>query len=802
MRNILGLLILILFSFAHLQAGELTKTLSSSDDYLYQNFSSINKEYLNKGFFPELIEINNRVIVIARAKGDSLNTGRALYNIGIQHKENRDFESALDYIWQAIRVFRSLNNHINLIISYNSIFQIYDRLNDIENARMTVIEAEKLLSKIDNPHEIIRTYDNLSNYYKDIRKYEKSVEYQNKALKVAQKNNFKTDIAASYLQLGSIYLDEENYVLSWKYYKQTLEYIPHIEDRMFVAYLYNNISALFNKQKKYNLAYEYAIKSIDIKEEMGQDGALAKSYLNLGAIYFFAEKYDLAINSFKRGIVIADSLNDIHTLVSSYLNLAVSYNKIDLYDSAITTYDTLLALCENHKYDNTKYSAYGNLALVYQNIGEYHKSIEYSLKSLENTNRNDRYIARNYINIATSYMNLKQWNKAIEYSEEANRISYIINEKRYILKTNSVLAQSYAKLNRYKEAYDSLEVYATLLDKISEEDKKNSIEELRIKYETEKKDNLINELELDSELSKLKVKQLNYQRLLALIALIIIIFISLQRFFTQRKIIRIKEQLNQELETRVKEETNKRMEHQRAIIEQSRLVSLGELAAGIAHELNQPLQCISFALENMKLSFEKRGYSEKYFLERMSLILHDISRMSSVIDHIRIFSRKQTQNEFTQFNLNETIRNALKLISEQYSNHNIDINVQLKASKAKIYGNTYQIEQVILNLFTNAKDALENKLGEKYIKLTLTEDTEYYNLLIENNGELIPDDIKEKLFLPFFTTKPAGKGTGLGLSIVYGIITEHNGTITLLETDHTCFKITLPKNLEDDNDKI
>ena len=802
MNNCMKTLLILLFvlSFSLLWGDELSEELKKSDDYLLKNFSSISKDYLKRGYHPELIEINKRVISIARVKGDSLNVGRALYNIGAQYQAKLDYDTSLKYFWKGVSVFKDLDNYLNLVISYNSLFQIYDKLNDDENAKKTIFEANSLLTKIKNQHEIIRTYDNLSNYYKDIRDYSKSIEYQNLALQLAHKNDYKTDIAASYLELGSIYLDKEDYDKSWVNYKQALEYLPYIEDQMFSAYLYNNISALFNKQKKYNLAYEYAIKSIEIKERLGKDGSLAKSYQNLGAIYFFAEKYDLAIKNFQKSIILADSLNDARTFASCYLNLAVTYNKVDKYELAITTYDTLLTICETYGFDNTKYSALGNLAIVYQNIGDFDKSIEYSLRSLENPNTNERYIARNYINIATSYTNLSQWDKAIEYAEQANRISYKLAQNNYIMKATNILSLSYAHLNKYHQAYDSLLVYAELLDNISEEEKKNSLEELRIKYETEKKDNIINDLEVDSELAKLKLKQLNYQRLLALIALIIIIFISIQRFFTQRKIIRIKEELNKDLEIRVKDEINKRMEHQRVIVEQSRLVSLGELAAGIAHELNQPLQCISFALENMRLMFQKRGYSEEYFLERMGLVLHDISRMSSVIDHIRSFSRKQTQNEYTHFELNSTINNALKLITEQYANHNIDIIIEALVAEAWIYGNTYQIEQVILNLFTNAKDALEENSGDKIIKLTLSQDANSYILIIENNGELIPEDIKEKLFLPFFTTKPPGKGTGLGLSIVYGIISEHNGTIALLEKVNTAFKITLPKRTEDLND--
>ncbi len=102
---------------------------------------------------------------------------------------------------------------------------------------------------------------------------------------------------------------------------------------------------------------------------------------------------------------------------------------------------------------------------------------------MRESHKNERSIARNYINIATSYSNLEEWDKAIVYAERANRISYEFNEIRYIVKTNNILAASYAKLNKHQQAYDSLKVYAMLLEQISEEDKENSLEELRIKPE-------------------------------------------------------------------------------------------------------------------------------------------------------------------------------------------------------------------------------------------------------------------------------------------------------------------------------
>ena len=804
MKNLkyLSLLVIILFRFS-LWSNEIESFMNNSDEYILENYRSINDKYVTFSYNSDVILLNEKVLSIATSKGDSLNAGRALYSLALQDFKRNKYSTSEKLFHQGISKFRYSKNNINLVISYNTLSQLYMNMGSFDSALNYILLAEKLLPEIDNDFESIRTYSNLGSVYKNKKEYPKAIKYQLIALDKSRASKKSKDIANSFLDLGNLYLDMEEYDTAWKYYQKTLVLVPEFADSMFSAYLYNNISTLFSTQKKYNLAFKYSLKSIKIKESYGRNITLAKSYQNLGALYFFAKNYELAVGEFKKGITLADSLNDPRTLSSCYLNLAVSYNRQGLHSEAIATYDTLLTICEENNFENSIFTAYSNLAVLYNATEEYEKSIEFSKKSLLKPNAKKRYKARNYTNMASSYLANKDYENAIKYATISNGLAYQIANNRYIMRACNVLSSSYAKMNQHQKAYDSLLVSSELQIKMSEEDKENSLEELRIKYDTEKKDVLISDLEMAKQLTDLQVKQLNYQRLFALILLILIVLFSLQRYLNQRKIIKIKEGLNQELEIRVDEEIKKKLEHKRAIVEQSRLVSLGELAAGIAHELNQPLQCISFALENMKLYFSKRGYSEEYFIERMGLILHDIDRMSSVVDHIRVFSRKQVQEKFLRFNLKEAIDNALSLITEQYRNHNIDIKVELPKQQYPVQGNAYQIEQVIINLLSNAKDALDEKEESsntsfpKKINITLQADGNNFILDISNNGSEIPTDVKENIFLPFFTTKPQGKGTGLGLSIVYGIISEHNGTISLVDTKGTLFRISLPIDKEE-----
>ncbi|MEI6456083.1 MAG: ATP-binding protein, partial [bacterium] len=181
-------------------------------------------------------------------------------------------------------------------------------------------------------------------------------------------------------------------------------------------------------------------------------------------------------------------------------------------------------------------------------------------------------------------------------------------------------------------------------------------------------------------------------------------------------------------------------------------------------------------------------------------IFEDISRIGRIIDHVRAFSRDHDEYINSLFAINDSIKNAISMISEQFKHHSIHLTFQSDKKMLPVIGNTYRFEQVILNLLSNSKDAVEEKMKvsksnyQKSIVVRTWHDTTSNYIEVSDNGVGIKSEDLHRIIHPFYTTKEVGKGTGLGLSISYGIIKELNGNIEIRsdQSSGTTFIITLP----------
>ncbi len=244
-----------------------------------------------------------------------------------------------------------------------------------------------------------------------------------------------------------------------------------------------------------------------------------------------------------------------------------------------------------------------------------------------------------------------------------------------------------------------------------------------------------------------------------------------------------------------KDVTEKRMLEQQ-LIQSSKMASLGEMATGIAHEINQPLNVIKIAAQLVKDSIIENDYTPGFIEERSDVILSQVEKASGIIDHIRTFGRKDDLN-FTDLDPHKPIRDAFTLLGEQLKNHSIEYSLELDHAECIISGDANRLEQVFINLIINARDALDTYecSDQKSIKVLSLHDADNGTIVIhfEDNGPGIPDTGVNKIFEPFFTTKEVGKGTGLGLSISYSIIKSHDGSIKVSSGKAgTRFTIALP----------
>ena len=258
------------------------------------------------------------------------------------------------------------------------------------------------------------------------------------------------------------------------------------------------------------------------------------------------------------------------------------------------------------------------------------------------------------------------------------------------------------------------------------------------------------------------------------------------------------EKLNRQLKKTLKEQQTR----QQYLIQKSKLESLGELSAGIAHEINQPLGVVTLSLENLQMKIASRLATPDYLLNKFNSIEDNIGKIRQIIDHIRSFSRDQDLFAIEKVNLNNVVKKALSLIGTQYRNHNIHIKLYLNEEIGFTVGSNVKIEQVILNLLSNAKYAVDEKATymnemeyKKEIIIRTNTSDKKVSLEIEDNG--IGIDVKDmsKIFDPFYTTKPEGFGTGVGLSIAYGIIRSMRGDIRVesKKNNYTKFEIFLPR---------
>ncbi|MEK6591026.1 MAG: ATP-binding protein [Nitrospinota bacterium] len=246
---------------------------------------------------------------------------------------------------------------------------------------------------------------------------------------------------------------------------------------------------------------------------------------------------------------------------------------------------------------------------------------------------------------------------------------------------------------------------------------------------------------------------------------------------------------NRYLEEKVEERTRKVRDYERQLIQSEKMASLGLLAAGIAHEINNPIGIIVNRIECLKME-NKNGDIPEKVIKDLDTLMHHAMRVSKIAGNLLSFSR-ESSHEFHPQDINKIIDKVLMFIESAISKKGIALEKSLDRRLPLVFGNAGGLEQVFLNIIHNAMDATGS--GGR-IRVETGRNGTYVNIIISDTGCGIPDEYLRRIFDPFFTTKEIGKGTGLGLSISYGIIKEHGGEIRV-ESDiskGTTFTIVLP----------
>jgi C4-dicarboxylate-specific signal transduction histidine kinase len=243
----------------------------------------------------------------------------------------------------------------------------------------------------------------------------------------------------------------------------------------------------------------------------------------------------------------------------------------------------------------------------------------------------------------------------------------------------------------------------------------------------------------------------------------------------------------QEMERREQELRDK----QEQLVQAGKLATLGELTTGVAHELNNPLNNIGLYIGNVIDRVHLGELDTEQALADLEKAMEQVRKATEIISHLRTFGRAATIT-VERVDVDDVIERALSLMHEQLRLRAIEVELDLSPDELVVLGNPIQLEQVFINLLTNARDALA-EASERRIRISSRLEGEQIQIVLADSGPGIPVDIQSRIFDPFFTTKEVGAGTGLGLSITYSIVKEHGGEITLADSPSGArFDIVLP----------
>ncbi|WP_439185590.1 tetratricopeptide repeat-containing sensor histidine kinase [Carboxylicivirga taeanensis] len=638
------------------------------------------------------------------------------------------------------------------------------------------------------------------------------------------------------LSKSHIYSDPQRAI---KYAEQALQIAIRIDDKRGKAEAYNNLGMGYYFTNDYERLRENYRKSIKEYRLIGDNQSMS----TLSSTYFRLSQSEKALKNYKRSLNLYINEKNWVKIAETYKNMADVYKNIADYPQALIFYEKALKIVEEEEGDEAKselirlldqigqiwfYQKEYDTALIYftrmqqmlEERGD-RQNVSILLSNIANAYffKGDLEQAQNYYQEALQ-MQIEQnghWEAAMSLMRmgmiEARKTNYRtairsynrsvelakIAEANELLRDNYlVLSEAYEALGNYRKAYEYRILYSNLSEAmVMEENITNFVDVMALQaLEEKQRENEILQTKNKNYLLELDKENLIRWRLsfgFAIVIISILVFIIYYRYY-------LKGQENKNLEQRIAEALKKQEEQQQIIMHQSSLTSLGELAAGIAHEINQPVQNISLSAESIKYELMEENPDKAFLNKSVNEIFEDIIRVRQIVDHIRIFSSGQKDEVEEEFDVSECVRAATSMIGSQYANHHINLSMQLNDHLPAVLGNPHRLEQVIHNLLSNAKDAVEERRQKEpdinmQVSIETYADDKYVYLTIRDNGVGISQNRKTDIFLPFVTSKQLGKGTGLGLSISYSLIKEMRGRIEVESAPGkgTTMVVVLPK---------
>jgi len=603
-------------------------------------------------------------------------------------------------------------------------------------------------------------------------------------VKIDKLNNYIFSYVTSYPESVLIFTDS------------AIELSKKIKDSTRLAFSYNRRGVAFYYLGDYSNSLDNYFLALSIKEKINDKSSIWREYNNIGLVLRNLEQNREALKYFKMVLGFKSNLSSKSYEATVWNNIGISYRGLALYDSAKYALEKALSI-------NTSIGAKQNIALNYNNLANVYKfqgdtkaAEDLALKALEiNKSLSNLYeVSQNLNNLGELYLFNKNYKKSILCLEQAYATIVKIGAEQLLLENLKIKADYYAAIKDYSNSTKILHEYSDIRDSIYTANKARQFNQLKVLANAEKE---IQKVEFLSKINSVQIERLRIQHIIEIIGGLAIVVISFLLFSVIRDL-RIKKKLNFDLKERSEElETlneelisaneelltqREELEQtlfslkntQRQLIQSEKMTSLGILAAGVAHEINNSLNNIQGGIRGLKdflVDPEEHKTNVDFYVNAVE---EGLEKATSIVAGLNHFSRHEDLvNE--NIDVHKIIKTCM-LVLEHKTKGRINIETSFTSDRFLLEGNDGKMHQAIMNILLNAVQSIDKK-GQISITTSIKDDK--LELSIVDSGCGISEEHLSKIFDPFFTTKETGEGTGLGMSITYNIIQEFNGTIVV-----------------------
>lgn len=531
---------------------------------------------------------------------------------------------------------------------------------------------------------------------------------------------------------------------------------------------------------------------------LGDSLKQATTLMHIGNAYFYLDQFETAQIYFSLVSDYGRALNDTFLIISGINATAAVYGNTNKMDSALILFNEAFDLSKETGRLPQEILAYYNIGDVHLYSGRRTQALKV-FHALEDNydlrTHSPKHLTSLYNSMTKAYLEKRDLESARHYSElslealnQNMRLTEYMEYYENQFRIDTIEGNSESALNhfiRYKELSDSL----------SNASFKERLANFRIFYDLQSKENEIERLTLDNQFKDLQIRQKKltnylYVSLSSLMLIIVFLMVRSYRKIKEKNV--LLEKQKQELEAT-----------QQHLVQSEKMASIGTLTAGIAHEINNPLNFISGGFNIVKELGEKldwtgRDAEKKRYDIAAKMAKDGLDRSVDIVKALMTFSHRGGSKKVLT-DLHEIIDNTLMFLNSKI-NDNIEIIKHYNLdSRVPVFPE--KMHQVLMNILDNALYAVNSSsAGPKRITITTRKRKGKVILTFTNTGPAIEEKHMAQLFDPFFTTKDPGKGTGLGLSICYTLVSEHGGDIQAENTSNgTLFRIILPLKEEKTN---